>query len=253
MSKTHLLIPDGHAHPSHHNKRALWLGNLIYDLKPDLVINIGDQWDMPSMSSYDKGKKSFQGRTFKADLDAGLDFDDRLWHKVRKNKKKKPDAIFCEGNHEYRMKIALELQPELEGVISFRDFDLDRNYNQVVEYTGQTPGIIQADGIYYAHYFASGVMGRAISGEHHAYSLLAKKYSSCSCGHSHMLDFATRIKPDGTRIMGLTAGVYQDYDSDWAGETNKLWWRGVVIKRNVEDGCYDPEFVSIERLKEVYG
>jgi hypothetical protein len=46
--------------------------------------------------------------------------------------------------------------------------------------------------------------------------------------------------------------VYQDYKSEWAGEVNKLWWRGVVIKRNVENGAYDPEWVSIERLKREY-
>ena len=42
MSRTHLVIPDGHAHPDFHNKRAEWLGALIADVKPDVVINIGD-------------------------------------------------------------------------------------------------------------------------------------------------------------------------------------------------------------------
>jgi len=52
--------------------------------------------------------------------------------------------------------------------------------------------------------------------------------------------------------MGLVMGVYQDYDSGWAGESNRLWDRGIVIKRNVANGKYDPEFVSIERLKKEY-
>jgi hypothetical protein len=53
--------------------------------------------------------------------------------------------------------------------------------------------------------------------------------------------------------MGLVAGVYQDYDSKWAGERNKIWHRGVWICHDVENGCYDPQFISIERLKEMYG
>jgi len=40
---------------------------------------------------------------------------------------------------------------------------------------------------------------------------------------------------------------------DWAGLTNDLWWRGVVVKHNVENGVYDPEFISLQRLKDIYG
>lgn len=250
---THLVIPDPHAHPGHHNKRADWVAGLIHELRPDVVINIGDMWDLASMSTFDRGKASFHGKSYYKDLNAGLDFDDRLWRKVRKMKKKKPRAVFMEGNHEFRLKRALELQPELEGIIGFDSFDLKRNYQDVVEYSGNTPGVIEIDGVSYAHFFASGVMGRPIGGEHPAYSLLTKQYTSCTCGHIHVADWATRTDPHGKRLMGTVAGVFQDYESDWAGEINKLWWRGVVIKRNVENGCYDPEFVSIERLKREYG
>jgi hypothetical protein len=82
LGKCHLVIPDPHAHFQHHNKRAEWLGKLILDIKPDAVINIGDTWDMPSLSHYDKGRKGFQGRTYRADIDAGIDFNDRLWSTV---------------------------------------------------------------------------------------------------------------------------------------------------------------------------
>lgn len=249
----HLVIPDPHAHPDFDNDRADWLGRLILDVKPDVVINLGDMWDMASMSGYDRGKKSFQGRTFKKDLDAGLEFDDRLWAPVRKAKKRRPYSVFIEGNHEYRMKRALDLQSELEGVIGFNDFDLNRNYSQVIEYEGNTPGIIDVDGIYYSHYFVSGVMGRPIGGEHPAYSLLTKQYTSCTCGHIHVADWTTRTRPDGKRIMGAVAGVYQDYDSPWAGEVNRIWWRGVLLKNNVDDGCYDPQWISIEQLRKEYG
>ncbi len=248
----HLIIPDPHAHPNHHNDRADWLGQLILDLKPDVVVNLGDMWDMPSMASYDKGKKSFQGRTFKADIDAGLEFDDRMWAPIRRAKKRRPRAIFIEGNHEYRLKRAIDLQPELDGVISFDDLDLSRNYDDVVEYTGGTPGIIEVDGVVYCHYATSGVMGRPIGGEHPAYSLLSKQFQSVTQGHIHVFNHCTRTNIEGRRIHGLIAGVYQDYDSDWAGEINKLWSRGVVIKRGVSEGNYDLEWISIDRLKEAY-
>ncbi len=35
-----------------------------------MVINGGDFADMPSLSSYDIGKKTFEGRRYKADIEA---------------------------------------------------------------------------------------------------------------------------------------------------------------------------------------
>lgn len=253
MSRTHLLIPDCHAHPEFHNRRADWLGKFILDVKPDVVINIGDMWDFASMSEYDKGKASTFGRMYKDDLDAGLDFDDRLWHPIRKAKRKLPYSVFFEGNHEFRMKRILDTHPELNGLIGFKDLDLERNYNEVVEYEGNTPGYLGIDGVHYAHYFISGVMGRPISGEHPAYSLVTKLGSSATCGHIHTLDFCVRNDISGRRRMGMVGGCYQDYASSWAGKVNKLWWRGVVLKKNVDDGCYDPQFISITDLKKEYG
>ena len=253
MSKTHLIIPDGHAHPDHHNKRATWLGKLIRDIKPDVVVNIGDTADMPSLSSYDKGTKGFQGRNYKRDVECAVDFEDRVWNEVKKAKKKLPYRVKLHGNHEYRIHRAIESSPELEGAISFNDLQELHYYDEVVPYNGQTPGVIEIDGVNYAHFFVSGVMGRPISGEHPAYSLLTKEFVSCTQGHIHTADWAARTNVTGRKIMGLVCGVFQDYNSDWAGEVNKLWWRGVVIKRNVEDGVYDHQFISLTTLQKEYG
>lgn len=253
MSKTHLVIPDTHAHFQHHNKRAEWLGHLINDVKPDVVIHLGDSADMPSLSSYDRGTKGFQGRTYRADVDAHLDFNDRLWNIVRSAKRKLPFRVILEGNHEHRIKKAINIQPELEGAISFADLELDRYYDEVVEYNGRSPGVITVDGIAYAHFFISGVMGKSIGGAHPAYSILQKGHGSATAGDLHLLSYECQTGIAGKRIQGLVAGCYQDYEADWAGEANKLWWRGVVIKRNVENGNYDPEFISIDRMKKAYG
>ena len=249
----HLIIPDPHSHYQHNNKRAELLGHLINDIRPDTVIQLGDSADLPSLSGYEKGRASFHGRTYLADINAHLDFSDRLWSTVKKQKKRLPYRVALEGNHEHRITKALDIQPELEGTISFDDLKLHEFYDTVVRYEGNTPGVIEVDGIFYAHFMVSGVMGRPIGGEHPAYSLLTKQHSSCTVGHTHTLDHAIRTLPNGRRIHGLVAGVYQDYHSDWAGECNKLWWRGCVIKRNVHEGSYDPQFVSLDYLEKVYG
>lgn len=257
MSRNYLIVPDSHAHPDFPNDRADWLGQLIKDRKPDVVVNIGDTFDMPSLSSFDKGKASFYGNSYERDIEAGVEFLDRVWSPVKKSKKKRPKSIYLVGNHDLpRLRKVLEYQPELGGSkfgIGEGDFQLDKYHHEVVDYVGGTPGIYQSDGISFAHYMVSELMGRPIGGENHAASLLNKNYSSCVVGHSHAADWSVRTGSNGKKIMGLVCGVYQDYSNPWAGNVANMWHRGVVFLNNVEDGVYDPEWISLGRLRNAYG
>ena len=251
--KKYLVIPDQHAHPEYHNERANWIGELIKETRPDVVVNMGDAADMSSLCSYDKGKKDFQGRTYRKDIDSHLDFQDRIWSTVRKSKKKLPRRIFLHGNHENRIAKTIQIQPELENTISFDDLDLETWYDTIVPYSGGTPGSIILDGIRFAHYLVSGSMGRPIGGEHHAHSLLTKTHYSCVVGHSHLFDHCIRTKGDGKKILGLVAGCYQDYDSSYAGESCLYWSRGLLLLNSVENGVYDLQSISLDKLRKTYG
>lgn len=252
MSKNILVIPDQHAEFGYDNDRADWLGQYIVETKPDIVVNIGDAADMPSLSPYDKGKGSFHGKSYAKDIEVHLDFQDRVWSKIKRQKKKLPDRYYFIGNHEQRISRAIDLSPELDGTISYKDLALDDIYNEVIPYEGDTPGIKAIEGVAFAHYFTSGVMGNAIGGEHQAYSLLAKNFQSCVQGHTHTLDFSCRTNAEGKKIYGLVCGVYQTHQSPWAGKRNDLWWRGLVTLNNTESGQFEPEFITIERLKKEY-
>lgn len=249
MGKTHLIIPDSHAHPDFHNKRYEWLGNLIVDIKPDVVVDIGDWWDMPSLCSYDKGKKSFEGRRYKKDIEAGLDAQDRMMSIIKRQKKKLPRFIRTLGNHEHRINKAVDLDPILEGTIGINDLQ-SREYGWE-EYPFLHP--VEVDGVTYQHYFTSGIMGRPISGERHAQSLILKQLRSCTQGHSHLFDYCVRSDVRGRKIHGCVVGVFQDYEADYAGPANRMWNAGVVVKRGVENGEYDLEHISLKRLKQAYG
>lgn len=247
--KIHLIIPDSHANPRYNNKRYEWLGHLINDVKPDVVIDIGDWFDMESLCSYDKGKKSFEGRRYKKDIESGLDANERMLSIVRRQKQRLPRFVRTLGNHENRIVRAIESDPILEGTIGLADLQ------SAAFGWEQYPFLesVTVDGISYAHFFISGVLGKPIGGENHAKSLLLKQLQSCTQGHSHLFDYCIRTSADGHRIHSCVVGSYLDYNADWAGPANKLWNNGVVIKRNVSAGQYDIEHISIERLKEVYG
>ena len=256
MAKTHLVLPDSHAHSDYSNERYDWIGKLILDLKPDVLINIGDTADMPSLSAYDKGKASFHGRNYEKDINAHLDAQERMWGPITKSKKRKPRSIFLEGNHEHRIKRVLDFEPHLEGVkygISFKDLELNRYYSDVVEYEAGAPGIITVDEIDYAHFFVSGISGRPLQSVHHAFALTQKRFRSSTCGHSHLYDHYVAKDSSGMVRHGLVCGNFQDYPAPWAGKNLfNLWTQGVCIKRNVEGGNYDLQFISLESLKKEY-
>lgn len=250
--KTHLVFSDAHAHPNFSNHRADYLGRLILDLKPDVVINLGDLADMPSLSSYDKGTKGFQGRTYKRDITSSLDFQERMWHPVRQAKRKRPVTYWFDGNHEQRIDRALNTSHELEGTIATEDLRV-RGWDYIIPYDGLYPGVREIDGVSYGHYMVSGVMGRPIGGERHASTLISKKLTSCTVGHTHIFDFHLRPRPDGSKAQALVMPCFMDYDAEWAGQSGKMWSKGLVIKRNVSGGSYDLEYVSMERLAKEYG
>lgn len=258
MSKVHLIIPDSHAHPDFNNDRFEWLGKFIVDLKPDVVVNLGDQADMASLCSYDKGTKGFEGRRYTRDVVANIDANKRLFapleeynqkQRINKQKQYRPHTVFCYGNHEARITRVINEEPMLDGTIGLEDLRNEEYWDVVAPFLEP----VEIDGVYYAHYFTSGVMNRAISGLHPAHKCLQTKHVSCVSGHSHLRDFAEQVKGDGTRIMSLVCGVYQDYHADYAGEANKLWWSGVCVLRNVKDGMFEHEWISINTLKERYG
>lgn len=107
MSKV-LVLPDVQAKPGDDFTFLNKIGRYLVEKKPDTVVCLGDFADMPSLSSYDVGKKSFEGRRYLADIEAAKDamcaFLSPLWEfnaKAKKNKEKQyhPRMVMTLGNH----------------------------------------------------------------------------------------------------------------------------------------------------------
>lgn len=248
---TVLVIPDAHAHPDFHHKRFKWLGELAYDLRPDHVVCIGDWADMPSLCSYDKGTRGYEGRRYILDIQAAHQAQELYFRPWKANKKRRPKHWMLIGNHEQRIERAASTDAMLHGTLSIRDLGYQDYGWEVVPYRGASPGVLELDGIHYAHFHPSGVMGRPIGGVRPAYNIISKYGVSCTQGHIHTLDFYHR-KNVMSDVYGLVCGVYQDYEADFAGVANDMWWRGVVVKRDVEKGCYNPQFISLDSIKREY-
>src|SRR5690606_5376795 len=94
-----------------------WVGNYIAAKKPDVIVMIGDWYDMQSLSSYDKGMLSAEGRRVKADIDAGDAALEILESYIKSGKGYKPRKVVTLGNHEDRINRFVNTHPEFDGYI----------------------------------------------------------------------------------------------------------------------------------------
>lgn len=258
MIKLALLIGDPHSSPDTDNRRFDWLGNMILEMEPELVICIGDFADLNSLSSYDRGKKSAELRRYRHDLLAcedalirvnrPLDVYNNRRTLSRKAKRIPPRKIMILGNHEERIIRAVNLAPELEGTLSLDDLKYVEYGWEV--YPFKRPFTIEDT--YFCHYFPSGVKGEAISGFNIASNIIQRNMVSSVCGHSHLYDHAIRNRPDGTKVIGLCSGWYGEQPT-YSDATENLWWSGIIKLHNLNSGSFDVEQLSIERVRALYG
>jgi predicted MPP superfamily phosphohydrolase len=242
---THLVIGDPHCNPKASNDRFLWAGKLARDLKPDTIVCMGDFSSMDSLSSYDKGKKSFEGRRYKKDIDHAHDALEKFNKGLNGKRSRK---VMLLGNHEDRIDRIIDETPELDGTISTKDLKFKEFGWEVVAY--QEP--VAIDGIHYCHNYPTGIMGKPISGDNIARSLLLKNKVSSTVGHCHLFDYSMCTIPTGRKVIGLSAGCYLHHKEDYARNTQRLWWSGLIVKRNVKQGEYDIETIEYNAVKRRY-
>lgn len=251
----HLVIPDCQVKPGHSTEYLTHIGNYLVEKKPDVVVCIGDFADMASLSSYDVGKKSFEGRRYKADIEAAHKAMEALlgplWEYNRRMRRTKhalytPRLVLTLGNHEHRINRVVDGDPKLDGTISIEDLKYREYGWDVIPFL--QPVVI--DGVCYSHYFVTGLLGRPCSS---AQMQLTKKHMSCVAGHQQGFQVVTGHRGDGRRLTSIIAGSCYEHDEDYLGPQGNKHWRGIVMLHEVVDGEFDHMQVSLNYLKQKYG
>lgn len=257
----HFVIPDTQIKPGVPMDHLSWVGQYLVDEfagHPNLkVIHLGDHWDFPSLSSYDKGKKSMEGRRYLEDLQAGnLGFRilnealDNENARLSRNKKAQwnPRKIILMGNHEDRADRAASNDAQLDGLIGSDSCDtLDWERVPFLQ-------PIFIDGVGYSHYWPNPMTGKPLGGQ---MPLRLKTLGhSFTMGHVQTLDYAMRYVRDHTgnpmSQHGLVAGACYLHKEDYKGPNDDMHWRGIVVKREVRRGMYEPQFITLNYLKKRY-
>lgn len=257
MTKTVVVWSCAHADPSTDNERFDWLASFLYDLKPDMCVDLGDGADMRSLNTYDtRYPQAIVNQNYEEDINSYNDSQERLRWKFRHSKKKRPFWVGFEGNHENRIKKAIAHDPRLEGQrygVSFSHLQTKHWFDDYHEYSNSAPALVNYDGIIYGHYVASGNYGSALSTKHHGYSLVEKLACSATVGHSHKFNYYHKADARPVPLNGLVVGCFKGKEETWAGQANQEWRKGIAVKRYVENGNYDLQWISMDALRKEYG
>lgn len=250
-----LVIPDVQAKPGHDFTYLNNIGKYIVAKKPEVIVQIGDFADMPSLSSYDVGKKSFEGRRYKKDVEATWNAMAALLSPLleynaqqKRNGKKQyhPRKVLTLGNHENRIDRAINDDAKLEGMLSINDLKY-ANFGWEVHPFLE---VVTIEGIAFSHYFVTGTAGRPSST---AAAQLNKQHMSCISGHQQGRQMAQAQRADGSRVTSIIAGSCYEHNEDYLGAQGNNHWRGVIMLHNVNNGSFDECFVPLDYIKAKYG
>lgn len=231
------------------------IGNYLLDKKPDVIVHIGDNYDFESLSSYDRGKKSFEGRRLLSDIKAGDEGMEALMKPIRsyqamqrRNKRKvyNPRLEFCVGNHEDRFDRMSRDMPELDGFVGVETLRLKEYGWNVNPYL--KPVVI--GGISFVHYLANPFTGKPYGGT--AASQLKNVGTSFVVGHKQVLDISMQPTLDGKMRIGIINGACYEHDEAYKGYQGNNHFRGITMLHEVEDGFGLPMFVSLKYITENY-
>lgn len=252
--RRHLLIPDTQIRPGVPLEHIGWAAQAIVDYMPDVIVVIGDWWDMPSCSKHNlPGSIQTEGTRVLEDIAVGNEAFKTLVapmeaeiarrkrnHRVQWN----PRRVFCFGNHEHRVDRSVNETPKLEGVLS-RDMM-------------ETPGferhefleIVEIDGIWYSHYFSNTLSGRPVGGT--IPNRLNKIGRSFVQGHQQGFLYGCQQYPGKLVRHGLVAGSFYLHDEDYRDAQSNGEWRGIVVLNEVRESGYDIMPLSMDFLRRRY-
>ncbi|QOV07734.1 putative phosphoestherase [Acinetobacter virus fBenAci003] len=224
-----------------------WIANYIKLKQPDIIVQIGDHYDMASLSTYDKGQLSAEGRRFVLDIEAGDEALGIIEDYIRSVKGYNPRKVVVLGNHEDRIDRFVKTHPEFEGLIgtdklAFHDYGWE-----VIPFL--KPHNIC--GIHFVHYVINVNTGKPLGGN---LDLRLKTVGeSFVMGHQQMYAYAERQLPmTGRKQFAAVVGACYVHDEPYKGWQGNHHFRGCLMLYGCADGYAMQKKVELEHMREIY-
>jgi hypothetical protein len=245
------VLPDVQAKPGHDFSFLMRAGQYVVDKKPDVIVCIGDFSDMPSLSSYDRGKRAFEGRRYKRDVEAAHEAMSAFltpmadYNAAHPKRQYKPRMVLTLGNHEARIDRATNDDPMLNGILSIDDL----KYKEFGWEVHPFLEVVVIEGVAFSHYFVTGVAGRPASS---AAAQLRKTNMSVVAGHQQGKQIAYATRADGSTITSIIAGSFYEHEEEYLGAQGNKHWRGCLMMNETRDGAFDEMWLSLAYLNQKY-
>lgn len=247
-----IVIPDLQVKPGLDMAHLEWMADYVADKKPDTVLQIGDWFDMPSLSSYDRGKKSAEGRRYKEDIEAGTASRSRFERRLKARRYKPRRKVFTLGNHENRIARAIEDDAKMDGQMGFKDLGFEKDGWEVFPFLAP----VDINGVVFSHYFPVNAQGRVTQDRNGCPSARVqgqRLQRSCVSGHLQGLDHAFITTPFGLKRSIIAGSAYR-HDEVYLTPQGNVYWRGILSLNDVQpDGYFDLIEVSLRYLERKYG
>lgn len=256
MTRRHYILPDVQVRPGDVTDHLDWIAQDIVRRRPDVIVCIGDWWDLPSLSRYSPaGGTEKEGARLKADLEAGEAAMHRLTAPIhaeiarlarRKQKRWQPRMVFTEGNHEHRAARFSSDDARFEGVVGTHLCEVEAFGFERHKFLAP----VEIDGVWYAHYWQSAHSDRPIGGS--IDNRLNKLGFSFVQGHEQGKRYGDRPLANGKTIHGIVAGSCYLGTESYRGPQGANEWRGTVVLHDVRDGDFEPMFLTLRWLCREY-
>lgn len=240
--RIHAVIPDTQIRKGVPLDHLDWIAQELVEVRPDVIVVMGDWFDMPSLSTHDAaGSLHMEGARYEDDVEAGNVALERFMQPIKdemarlvRNKEKqwRPELHFLTGNHEQRIERAINADPKWAGTAGYHHLRIKQHGFTVHDFLS----VLDIDGILYSHYFYRPLSGRPYSG---ALETRIKHVGrSFTQGHEQIL--ASTIFPLATGEVrrGLVAGACYLHDERYKGPQGNQHWRGFLLKYGVCNGKY---------------
>lgn len=252
-----VVIPDTQVRKGTPTEHIEAMGKYLLAERPEVVVCIGDWWDMPALNFYGT-KLDMENLRLVDDLEAGCAAMDLLFKamdeynlKQRRNNHKqyKPRLVFTIGNHEPHVRVLriFEDQPHLKGCIRLPKLE---NWGwEVHEFL--KPVVIED--IRFCHYFKNTHSAKKNPIGGMPDTMLKNLGFSFVQGHTQGFKMAKHYLGDGTERIGIVAGSFYTHDEKYMGNQGNEHHRGFVHLRDVKSGGANVAEYSIEWLLKHYG
>lgn len=202
-----LALFDAHTDPSRPIHEALQVAHhFCREVRPDMLIVGGDWFTFDTLASFNERKPGvLEGRRYQQELDHGLavlvDFAKYIHGR----------KVFLMGNHEDRVRLWLEKNPTLIGMVELRPH-LEEIGFEVVEY----PRLFRLGHLHYTH-------GEYIN-QYHAKKHLDTYGVNVVYGHTHTSQEFQKVRPvDESPIKARAVGCLCGLNPDYRRNKSNAW------------------------------